>query len=44
MPVEWVGWGKSEATPWGCIHTNHDWECDNCPVIEICPSNKRWSK
>lgn len=45
MPVRW-GWDSGEeAKPWGCIHsTNHDWYCDSCPVTEICPSNKSWSK
>lgn len=48
MPVKW-GWvSRGEADvpkPWGCIHsTEGEWYCDKCPVTEICPSNKNWSK
>lgn len=38
-------WGNKEAMPWGCIHSNDDWYCDECPVKEVCPeTRKRASK
>ena len=48
MPVKW-GWSKDEeAKPWGCVLTaaknNEEWYCDSCPVQDICPADKEWSK
>jgi hypothetical protein len=48
MPIKW-GWGGPDPKPWGCILSTNDdadeWYCDKCPVVEICPSNKKcWSK
>lgn len=44
MPIKW-GWGGDDPKPWGCIRTEtHEWYCDQCPVKEICPSDKEWSK
>ena len=38
-------WGREEASPWGCVFTETDWYCDQCPVQEICPNEfKEWSK
>ena len=44
LPVK-VYWSK-EMEPWKCIHSvkEHEWYCDNCPVQDVCPSNKHWSK
>lgn len=45
MPVKW-GWGGPDPKPWMCI-LNEDQGmeyCDSCPVQEICPGDKRWSK
>lgn len=46
MPITWSwGVGKNTPTPCGCIHSEEDWYCDECPVREICPEpNKAWSK
>lgn len=35
--------------PHGCIHVSDEdgrraWYCDKCPVREICPQPKEWSK
>jgi hypothetical protein len=32
------------SKPWGCIHTKKGGYCDLCPVRDVCPSKKRWSK
>ena len=43
LPIT-VYWSK-EKEPWKCIHSMEtEWYCDNCPVLEMCPSNKNWSK
>lgn len=44
-PIKW-GWGRpDEPRPWGCIHTKKgEWYCDSCPVQDVCPSPKEWSK
>lgn len=35
-----TGWAK--GNPWGCIlSTDHEHYCDECPVQDICPSNKK---
>jgi hypothetical protein len=46
MPVRWTwGDGKINPRPWGCIITlekeGEEWYCDECPVQEICPSNRK---
>ena len=46
MPIRWTwGPGKETPTPWGCIITlekeGQEWYCDECPVREICPSNRK---
>lgn len=45
MPVNW-GWNGPDPKPWGCIHTQEDgnWYCDLCPVRDICPQSKEYSK
>lgn len=44
MPVKW-GWGGPDPKPWGCVLTNREWYCDECPVDSICPSDRKsWSK
>ena len=45
MPVKW-GWSKNEeAKPWHCYLTEEEeWYCDSCPVQDICPAPKHWSK
>lgn len=47
MPVKW-GWGEPDPKPWGCIITakanDDEWYCDKCPVQDICPADKHWSK
>lgn len=49
MPVLW-GWSTycgevEEPKPWGCIHSKAtEWYCDSCPVQELCPSVKCYSK
>ena len=48
MPVKW-GWSKDEEPkPWGCVLTaakyHDEWYCDSCPVQDICPADKEWSK
>ena len=41
MPVP-VGDGL--PVPWGCmLDTPETWACDNCPVQEICPAEKKYS-
>jgi hypothetical protein len=46
-PIEvesWQGWGHQ---PWGCVHSadiGEEWYCDHCPVQDVCPSLKHWSK
>jgi len=42
MPIH-VKWIKEDA-PWGCILTDHNDYCDECPVQDICPSKKEWSQ
>ena len=43
MPVKY--WGRETAEPWKCIHSvEEEWYCDECPVTDVCPSIKRWSK
>lgn len=45
LPVDW-GWTEgAPKKPWGCILTNQDWYCDECPAQDVCPyTAKRWSK
>ena len=46
MPIDW-GWGGHDGPkPWGCILSKQgEWYCDQCPVKDVCPSNrKHWSK
>lgn len=42
MPVYF--WDRDEPAPWMCIHSIEDWYCDECPVQEVCPSTKQYSK
>ena len=43
MPVKF--WDNEETKIWGCIKTNeHHGYCDECPVNDVCPADKRWSK
>jgi len=45
MPIKW-SWGEDKPKPWGCIHSakDYEWYCDDCPVQNICPSNKQYSQ
>ena len=53
MPVQ-PRWKKDPFTgkleppePWGCILSvkdDNEWFCDECPVQEICPGDKNYSK
>jgi hypothetical protein len=45
MPVKW-GWGQpDDPKPWGCyLSKDYEWYCDKCPVTDICPAPKAWSK
>jgi len=42
MPV--LYWGRKEPEPWGCMRSIDDWYCDDCPVQDVCPSLKQYSK
>jgi hypothetical protein len=42
LPIKY--WSNTEAEPWGCILTEDNWHCDECPVQDICPADKSWSK
>ncbi len=39
MPVK-VYW-SDVAEPWKCILDNRDWNCDECPVQDICPHEEK---
>jgi hypothetical protein len=42
--------GRLKGQVWGCIldedpNGKGDWDCDNCPSVEVCPyDNKSFSK
>lgn len=46
MPIKY--WSNTEAQPWGCKLNKDDdyneWYCDECPVQDICPAPKSYSK
>lgn len=42
MPIKWIDSNNETFRPWGCILTKTDeWYCDQCPVVDICPSTKQ---
>ena len=51
MPIKW-SWDNQNVPnpkPWGCIITEensgHEWYCDECPVLKLCPhQHKEFSK
>lgn len=40
------GWRNDykETIPWGCIHSEENWHCDECSVQKYCTLDKDYSK
>jgi hypothetical protein len=47
MPIL-VKWRGPIPQPWGCHldekQGDSEWPCDECPIQELCPADKVWSK
>ena len=45
MPITTYPGSPGDPEPWGCYKSkDYEWYCDNCPVVEYCGMNRRYSK